>query len=77
MAMVKAFNAIQLLPKEVQVLALAAAFSLLIDVTKLPPQDAHVAVRNLMRDPLNPHGIAPQFSAMQYHLETELEARHQ
>lgn len=76
-AMVNLFSTLQQLPKEIQLLALAAAFSLMIDVTKLPPQDAHTAVKNLMRDEANPTRMAPQFDAMRFHLETELEAQRQ
>lgn len=71
-ATVQVFNAIQDLGKEVQSLALAAAFTLLMEVTRSQPQDVFTATKNLMFDPVNPHRIAPQFSAMQFHLETEV-----
>lgn len=59
---------------EEQLLALAAAFLLMADVAGIPAQDAFVAVKNLMSDPLKAEGLTLQFSAMKYHLETELKA---
>lgn len=73
--MVQVFNAIQGLSKEVQAMALAAAFTLLTEVVRAPAQDVFTATKNLMYDPVNPYRIAPQFSAMQFHLETEVANR--
>lgn len=58
--------------KEEQVLALAAAFLLLAEVAGIPAQDAFVAIKNLMADPLHADGIEHRFAAMKYHLQTEL-----
>lgn len=66
------FSTVQGLAKEVQILALAAAFTIICEATKLPPRDAHEAVNNLMYDPLTANGRALQFDAMRYHLDTEL-----
>lgn len=67
------FNAIQgHRSREEQVLALAAAFTLLAQACKIAPQEAFTVVKNLMVDPLHSEGLVHQFAAMRYHLETEL-----
>lgn len=71
-ACVKVFDAIQLLPKHVQLLGLAAAFILTSNASGFPAQDAYTATKNLMYDPTTRTGIAPQFQAMDYHLKTEV-----
>lgn len=69
---VRIFDRIQTWPKESQVLALAAAFILACDACRLPPQDAFQVVKNQMHDSLTASGMAPQFRAVKYHLETEV-----
>lgn len=71
-AMVSLFDRLQSLPKEVQVLALAGAFALMTEVSKVTAPEAMTAVSNLMYDPLTSTGRAPQFNAMRFHLDTEL-----
>lgn len=58
--------------KEEQLLALAAAFLLMAEACGIPAQDAFVAVKNMMADPLRASGIYHQFDAMRYHLDTEV-----
>lgn len=57
---------------EEQLLALAAAFLLMAEVTDIPAQDAFVAVKNLMFDRIHADGMDHRFAAMKYHLENEL-----
>lgn len=66
------FDRIQTRPKEEQLLALCAAFKLLIDAACYPAQDAMEAASNLMRDPRHPMRMEHRFAAMKYHLETEV-----
>lgn len=66
------FDRVQHLPKHIQLLSLAAAFILTATASGIPAQDAFTATKNLMYDPLTPSGIAPQFQAMKFHLETEV-----
>jgi hypothetical protein len=66
------FDRIQGWPKELQLLSLAAAFLLSADASGYPAQDAFTAVKNLMADPMTSSGLAPQFQAMRYHLNTEV-----
>lgn len=66
------FDRIQGLPKELQILGLAAAFLLTADASRIPAQEAFSAVKNLMASPLTTSGLDLQFQAMRYHLETEL-----
>lgn len=71
--MVNLFDRIQGHPvKEEQLLALAGAFVLMAEACRLSAQDVFTAVKNLMTDPTKAEGRVLQFSAMQYHLETEL-----
>jgi aminopeptidase N len=60
------------LHKEAQLLAIAAAFTLMADAMKVPPQDAFTAVKNLMADPEHKGSLRAQFAAMAFHLEDEL-----
>lgn len=69
---VSIFDRIQGLGKEAQVLALAAAFILMAQSAKVDTFDAFTAAKNLMADDLHSSGLAPQFAAMKYHLDTEL-----
>lgn len=71
-ATVSLFDRIQHRPKHIQLLALAAAFTLMSSASGIPAQDAFSATKNLMYDPLTQSGIAPQFQAMEYHLKTEV-----
>lgn len=66
------FDRIQSRDKEHQLLALAAAFTLLCSACKIEPQDVYAASKNLMADPLTSTGLAPQFQAMRFHLNTEV-----
>jgi hypothetical protein len=71
-ACVRVFDAIQSLPKHVQLLGLAAAFTLMANASRIPAQDAFSATKNLMYDPLTRSRTAPQFQAMDFHLRTEV-----
>lgn len=71
-ACVRCFDAIQALPKHVQLLGLAAAFLLMCNASGIPAQDGFTTVKNLMYDPLTRSRTAPQFQAMDYHLRTEV-----
>lgn len=66
------FDRIQGWNKGEQIAALATAFLLLCTASGVPAQDAFTAAKNLMHDPLTSSGIAPQFQAMRYHLNTEV-----
>lgn len=69
---VSLFDRIDMLPKHIQLLGLAAAFILMANASGIPAQDAFTATKNLMKDPLTATGIAPQFQAMDFHLKTEV-----
>ncbi len=69
---VRIFSAIENFPRELQLMALAAAFVLLSDATSIPAQDAMTATKNLMADPMTSTGLAPQFQAMRFHLNTDV-----
>lgn len=69
---VRIFDRIQGWKKEAQLLALASAFVLLAETCKVPAQDVFTASKNLMADPLTASGLAPQFQAMKFHLNTEV-----
>jgi hypothetical protein len=71
-AAIRALDRIQALPREVQLLALATAFILSCDVADTPAQDAFVASKNLMYDPLTQTGIAPQFQGVKRYLQEEI-----
>lgn len=71
-ACVSVFDRIQGWTREKQLLALAAAFVLLADASGIPAQDVFTASKNLMADPLTQTGLAPQFQAMRFHLNTEV-----
>jgi hypothetical protein len=66
------FDRVQNEPKEQQLLALAAAFLLMAEATGIPAQDAFVAVKNMMADPMRASGIFHQFDAIKYHLKNEI-----
>lgn len=66
------FDRIQGRKKEHQLLALAAAFALLTDATRIEPQEVYSASKALMADPMTSSGLAPQFQAMRFHLNTEV-----
>lgn len=69
---VHVFDRLQDRKKEHQLLGLAAAFALLCDACRIPPQDVFTATKNLMADPMTSTGLAPQFQAMRFHLNTEV-----
>lgn len=71
-ACVSIFDRIQEWSREKQLLALAASFVLLADASGIPAQDVFTASKNLMADPMTQTGLAPQFQAMRYHLNTEV-----
>jgi hypothetical protein len=71
-ACVRVFDAIQALPRHVQLLGLAAAFILTANASGFPAQDAFTAVKNMMYDPLTRSRTAPQFQAMDFHLRSEV-----
>jgi hypothetical protein len=66
------FDRIQGWKKENQILSLAAAFLLACEAARIPAQDAFTVTKNLMADPMTASGIAPEFQAMRFHLETEV-----
>lgn len=67
------FDRVQSEPrKEEQLLALAAAFLLMAEAMGLDAQDAFVAVKNMMADPMRASGVFHQFDAIKYHLKQEL-----
>jgi len=57
--------------KERNILALACAFILLCSALRVDPQDAFVAAKNLMVDPLRPDGKRHGFAAMEMHLRDD------
>lgn len=71
-ATVKLFATIQKLPREIQLLALAAAFILQSEALGFDTNDAYAAVTNLMKDPLTRSGRGSQFDAMKWHISEEL-----
>lgn len=71
-ATVRLFDRIQSLRPEVQLLALAAAFTLLVEASKYNPQDAMTSVSNLMKDRKNSTGRDSRFDAMKHHIKEEL-----
>ena len=71
-AMVSTFNALQHLPSSIQVLALAGAFALMTEVSKVSAPDSITAVTNLMVDPETTSRRELRFQAMKYHLEQNL-----
>lgn len=71
-AMVTIFDRIQTWGREKQLLALASAFVLLAEASNVNAQDVFTASKNLMYDPLTASGIAPQFQAMKFHLNTDV-----
>jgi hypothetical protein len=66
------FDRIQAWGREKQLLALATAFLLMADASGIPAQDIFTASKNLMYDPLTHTGLAPQFQAMRFHLNTDI-----
>lgn len=66
------FDRIQGRAKEHQLLALASAFTLLASACRIEPQDVYSASSRLMADPMTSTGLAPQFQAMRFHLNTEV-----
>ena len=71
-SMVAIFDRIQGWAREKQLLALASAFVLLADTSGIPAQDVMTATKNLMYDPMTRSGLAPQFQAMKFHLNTDV-----
>lgn len=71
-AMVSIFDRLQGLRNEVQLLALAGAFSLMSEVTDISPSDAGTVVSNLMRDQTTATRRELRFQAMRFHLNDEL-----
>ena len=71
-AVVSIFDRIQGFPKAVQMVAIAAAFSLMCAAARLRPADVGEVADRIMKDNLTASGMDPQFEAMKYHLETEL-----
>lgn len=72
---VKIFATLQKLPREVQLLSLAAGFVLMSEVLHFGVTDTMGAVINLMKDPTTASGRGLQFDAMKFHLATELEGQ--
>lgn len=71
-ACVAIFDRLQGLPKEMQILALAAAFLLSTDASRIPAQEAFTATKNLMFCERTSSKLDLQFQAMKFHLDTEL-----
>lgn len=68
-----AFAAVQKQPREVQLLALAAAFVIQSEALGFPANDAYAAVINLMKDKTHASGRDHRFDAMAFHVKTELD----
>lgn len=71
-ACVAVFDRLQGLPKETQILALAAAFLLSTDASRIPAQEAFTATKNLMFCERTASKLDLQFQAMKFHLNTDL-----
>jgi len=71
-ATVRLFDTIQKLPKEVQLMALACAFSLMVRAYKFNPNDAISASGRLMRDEIHSSRMDHRFDAMLFHLNEDL-----
>ena len=71
-SMVAIFDRIQGWAREKQLLAMASAFVLLADTSGIPAQDIFAASKNVMYDPMTSTGLAPQFQAMRFHLNTDV-----
>lgn len=72
-ATVRLFDRIQSLPREVQLLALASAFTLMASASNIPAQDAFEASHNLVRERRNGQTLlAREFQAMEYHLGNDI-----
>lgn len=71
--MVKLFATVQNMPRETQLLALAAAFVIQSEALGFPTNDAYAAIINLMKDPTNASGRDHRFDAMRFHIQTELD----
>lgn len=71
---VKIFDKIQHLPKEIQLMALACAFSLMLKAYRFDAQDSIVGARNLMKDEIHSSRMDHRFDAMLFHLSEDLSA---
>lgn len=71
-ATVRLFDRIQSLPKEIQLLALAAAFVLMSETYQFPTNDTYSAVKRLMRDKFHSERVDHRFAAMKFHLKDTL-----
>lgn len=60
-------------PAPTQAAATAAAFLLLCEQWKVPPQEVFVATKNLLTD--DRHGKAPHFNALRLYLQHEITKR--
>ena len=69
---VRVFDRLQGYAREKQLLGLACSFILLCEASGIPAQDVFTASKNLMADPMTQTGLAPQFQAMRYHLNTDV-----
>lgn len=58
--------------KEEALMALAAAFVILVEVLKVKPTDVLPAVQNLMVDASHPDQRDGRFAAMKYYLEEDV-----
>lgn len=66
------FNTLDGKPKAHQLLAICAAFLLMVEAARLPIQDAFVFAKNLMWDRVHADRMEARFAGMKFHLETEL-----
>lgn len=74
-ATVNLFDRIQTLPGHIQLLALAAAFVLIIDASGYNAQDAFTATKNLMHSPSTMTRKGLKFQAMEYNIRENLNGR--
>jgi len=72
-ATVKLFATIQKQPREVQLLALAAAFVIQSEALRFDTGEAYQAITNLMKDNTHASGRDHRFDAMAFHIRTELD----
>jgi len=65
----RVIDAVQDLPPHLQLIAITAAFKLMIDRFDVPAQDAFVIVDNIMQDQ---EGKRPEFAAVRMYMENEV-----
>jgi len=69
---VSVFNAIQHKRPEHQLIALAAAYTLMLEAARYDAETPLVIAGNLMKDSRHSSGRSHQFDAMKHHIESEI-----